>query len=723
MTQDSRFSKRQPPSSPAQPRGTGRPPAVQPWRSPDALPVTPPALPQPPRPQPDRQLYTQVSPPPRTPAPPVVRVPAPTRDRPRRPPQSPPPAAPPTPPVPAKATKKARFIIGWQVWVMLSLATVLGAGGLGAALLFKLPALPNCPSIFWPTASASLRVYCAQLAANKKTVDDLLEAIELVNGLPENHPMHGEVNRYTETWADEILNLAQDSFHRGDLEGAIAIARRIPMGTAARDLVAERVSQWREVWAEGETIYAKAETAMLDQDLRLAFSLATQLLDVPNRYWQTTKYEELGDLITAAREDGNRLGQIQRLARRGGLSNLLQAIEMAQEVQRISPAYPAAQRLIARLGQDMLTLAEAALDREDFAAAMEIVEQVPEIDALQPELQDFRTLAQARAQSWLGGTADLESAVSQAQRIRRDRPLYGRAQSLIGRWQLEIRDVVQLNQARRLANLDTLPDLRAAIAEARQVPSSNPRGDEAQTLIQQWTTQIETVEDRPIVDQATAVAGAGDLTAAIALARQVRSGRALYAEAQEQIQGWTRQLQRNEDMPILNEARRLASFGNLGQAIGTADQIQSGRVLHADAQADIRLWRGQLQARASLQEAQRVAASGTPNALLSGIRLASQVPDNTDSYAEADRFIAQWSQGVLQSAQVLAGYDLDGAIALLAQLPRHPATAATAQQQLAAWRQARTPQSLPTLPPSASTAPVPESPMPSTNNEADPDKN
>lgn len=719
MTQDSRFSKRQPPSSPAQPRGARRPPAVQPWRSPDAPPVTPPALPQPPRPQPERPLYTQVSPP-RTPAPPVVRVPAP-RDRPRRP--TPPPAVPKTPSVPTKTPKKARFTIGWQVWVMLSLAMVFGAGGLGAALLFKIPALPNCPSIFWPTASASLRVYCAQLAANKKTVDDLLEAIELVNGLPENHPMRLEVNRYTETWADEILDLAQDSFHRGDLEGAIAIARRIPTGTAASTLVAERISQWREVWAEGETIYAKAETAMLDQDLRLAFSLATQLLDVPNRYWQTTKYEELGDLITAAREDGNRLGQIQRLARRGGLSNLLQAIEMAQEVQRISPAYPAAQRLIASLGQDMLTLAEAALDREDFSAAMEIVEQVPEIEALQPELQDFRTLAQARAQSWLGGTADLEAAISQAQRIRRDRPLYGRAQSLIGRWQLEIRDVVQLNQARRLANLGTLPDLRAAIAEARQVPSRNPRGDEAQALIQQWTTRIETVEDRPIIDQATAVAGAGDLPSAIALARQVASGRALYAEAQEQIQGWTRQIQRNEDMPILNEARRLASFGNLGQAIGTAEQIQSGRVLYADAQADIRLWRGQLQARATLQDAQRVAASGTPNALLSGIRLASQVPDNTDSYVEADRLVAQWSQGVLQSAQVLAGYDLEGAIALLEQLPRHPATAATAQQQLAAWRQARTPQSLPTIPSSPSTEPALESPPPSPSNEGDPDKN
>lgn len=611
---------------------------------------------------------------------------------------------------PRRRFRGARFLSSWHLWVTLSLAAILGTGGLAAALLFKIPALPNCPEIFWPTASASLRLYCGQLAANKKTVDDLLEAIELVNQLPENHPMRAEVDRSIETWASEILELAEDTFHKGDLEGAIAIARRIPNGTAARDEIAERTDYWRTVWKEAEEIFAEAEEALLDQNPREAFTIGMRLLEVDNRYWNTTKHQELSDLITASREDGNRLGQIRQLARRGGLDNILQAIAMAEEIKRISPVYPAAQRLIASLGEEMLELAEDALRREDFAGAMDIVEQIPDSANLQPEIQDFTILARAQAQAWEGGIGDLDAAIAQAQRIRRNRPLYGRAQALISRWQVEIRDVAQLNQARQLAALGTLTDLRAAIAEARQVPSSNPRGDEAQELVRQWTTRIETIEDRPLLDQAQALAGSGDLRTAISIANQISEGRALHDTAQEQIQSWTRQIQRAEDQPLLDQAQRLAAVGDLGQAIAIAEQIQPGRVLHEEAQSRAQSWRAQVTGQTRLQEAQIAASPGTSEARIAGIRIATSVPSNTPSRADADRLIAYWSQEILQNARTIANYNLDAAIALLQQLPANTPASAAAQQQLAAWQQLRNasiPSELNTLP--ASPGPTSES--------------
>jgi len=631
----------------------------------------------------------------------------------RTPPPPPPPVvSEPEPALPARRSRSlGRILATWQFWVILSTMSIASVGGLAAAILFKIPALPNCPSIFWPTASASLRIYCAQLAANKQTVDDLLEAITLVNELPQSHPMRSEVDRSVEQWATDILGLAEERFHRGDLEGAIAITRRIPEGTAAKEEVTERVGRWREVWAEGEKIFAEAETALLDQDPRLAFELAVQLLEVDNRYWQTTKYEELSDLITAFREDGQRLGQIRRMARRGGLENLLKAIEMAQEIKRISPAYPMAQRLIASLGQDMLDLAEEALRRQNFAEAMQIVEQIPDIPSLKPEIQDFSTLAQAQAQSWAGGTSDLEAAITQAQRIRSDRPLYGRAQALISRWQAEMRDVAQLNQARQLADLGTLQDLRAAIATARAVPASNPRGDEARDLIRQWTTRIETTEDQPILQQADAIAGLGDLQGAISVAQQISQGRALHGQAQERIQTWTAQIQRSQDQPLLDRARQLAASGDLAQAIAVANQIEQGRVLYDDAQRDIRGWRTQVNAQASLQEAYRVASAGTAESYLSAIRIASEIPANTSARQEADRMVGVWSQGVLQSAQTIAGYDLEGAIALLERLPSDGPIAATVQQQLASWRQLRIPEEPLELEP----APLEPSPIVETN--------
>ncbi|MFM6255829.1 MAG: chromosome segregation ATPase, partial [Dolichospermum sp.] len=81
-------------------------------------------------------------------------------------------------------------------------------GFLAISMLFKLPSAPNCPQIFWPLASASVRVHCARLAASKQTVNDLLQAIALVKQLPENHPLREEINRFLEQWSRDILQLA-----------------------------------------------------------------------------------------------------------------------------------------------------------------------------------------------------------------------------------------------------------------------------------------------------------------------------------------------------------------------------------------------------------------------------------------------------------------------------------------------------------------------------------
>ena len=76
----------------------------------------------------------------------------------------------------------------WVVWAA-GLTLIPGSMGfLALSMLFKLPTAPNCPQIFWPLASASVRLHCAQLAASKQTINDFLQAITLVKQLPENHP-------------------------------------------------------------------------------------------------------------------------------------------------------------------------------------------------------------------------------------------------------------------------------------------------------------------------------------------------------------------------------------------------------------------------------------------------------------------------------------------------------------------------------------------------------
>lgn len=629
----------------------------------------------------------------------------------------------------------------WQLWAIVSILTFSGVGALSAIVLLKLPALPNCPSMFLPTASASLRLYCAQVAAQKRTVNDLLKAIDLVAQLPQDHPLRPEIDRSIEEWSREILTLAEESFHAGQLDKAIETAHKIPSGTSAQKLVDKQIEQWQTVWSRAEGIYKEAEDALREQKIRQAFLAASRLLDVGNTYWETTKYRELSELITTTRDDSNKIDRAKGLAERGGVDNVLAAMKLIEGIQPKSYLYAKAQQMVVKLGRDLLDLAEAALEQRNFDRAIDITRQIPDKAGLQAEIQDFSMLAEAQAHAWNGTVTDIESAIVSAQRIRRDRPLYGKAQSWISRWQLEIKDVTILDRAKQIANPNTADDLRAAIAEARQIPLDNPRGKEAQTQIEKWTAQIETIEDQPyldraeqlasgadipslqaaineasqihsgralygkaqdriqewrervdryqdqpILDQARQLANSGDLSGAIQTAEQISSGRSLYREAQNSIQDWRDQQESLEDQPLLEQARQLANQSRYGEAVAVAQRISSGRNLYEQAQAEIERWSGQLQGEDRMQQAYDAANVGTSSMLVSAIRIANSIPAGNPARANADRMIDQWSQQLLQRAESQATYNLQGAIDLARSIPSSSSVYAAAQEQIQTWQ-------------------------------------
>jgi hypothetical protein len=521
----------------------------------------------------------------------------------------------------------------WVLWTVL-LALVPGSiGFISMAMLLKLPSAPNCPSIFWPLASASVRLHCAHLAASKQTVNDLLQAIGLVKQLPENHPLRGEINRNLEEWSRSILQLADQSFQSGKLDEAIATARKIPQDLSADKLVDDQITKWQSIWSKGENIYQKAEEELRQQHWQSAFMLAAKLVRIDNKYWQTAKYEQLNRLIVSAREDGEKLAKANGLSQNGGVNNLLQAIKIAESIAQDSYVYQKAQATIPVFGQKMLALAQKKLDGRDADEALEIVDKIPASTGLRLEIEDFTAIADAQRNAWLGTVSGLETAIAQAQQIDPSRPVYDKAQKLIARWQLEIEDVANLEKARTLASQGTVSDLNAAIAQARLIPVNNPRGSEARQEMGRWRAQAETIEDRPYLERAEQISFIEDvnsLQAAIAEASQIRNGRALYPEARRKIRTWTAKIQRIEDQPYLDQARDIARTGDLASAIRAAEQIaSSGRALSGEAQASIDDWRGQIRARENWRKAREVALVGTPEALSEAIQLADRVPSRS----------------------------------------------------------------------------------------------
>ena len=601
-----------------------------------------------------------------------------------------------------------RWTKNWVVWAAVLTLIPGSMGFLALSMLFKLPSAPNCPQIFWPLASASVRLHCAQLAASKQTINDLLQAITLVKQLPENHPVRGEINRLLEEWSRDVLKLADQSFQGGNLEEAIATARKIPPDVKVSELVEEQIQKWQTIWSKAEGIYQEAEQELRQRHWQSAFMLTARLLRVNNKYWASTKYDQLNNIIVTAREDGDKLYKAENLAKNRGVDSLLKAIKLAETIKPDSYLYQKAQELIAGFARKMLKLAQAKMKERNADQALEIARKIPPIPELQAEVDDFMVLGEAQRSAFIGTAAGLETAISQAQQIDASRDVYNEAQQLIARWQLEIQDVSRLEKARNLASQGTVNDLTAAISEVELIPGNNPRGTEARQEIGRWRGQVESIEDRPYLDRAEQIATNEDVSSlqtAIAELNQIRSGRALYPEARKKIRLWTAKIERIQDQPYLDQAKALADTGNLTTAISEAQKIaSSGRALSSEAQSSIDTWQDQIRAKESWQKAKQVAITGTPEALVQAIKLANRVSNRNTLRLDVNIAIDQWSQQLLQMARSQSEVDVAKAIDTAKLIPRGSGAYTDAQEQIRTWRQLMIPKS----PPSPSVESTPE---------------
>ena len=578
-----------------------------------------------------------------------------------------------------------------MVWAFVLVSALGGVAGASAVSLLRIPNLPNCRAIFWPLASAATRLQCADAYADQGSVDSLLAAISLVEALPANHPLRSDINDRVELWADEVLHIADQTFNQGELDSAIAIAEKIPADTAAAQQVSDRIRGWRAIWEQAESIFRKAEDHLRASQFREAFSAAIQLRSVDNEFWANQRYDELTSLISRTREEVNLLANAERIADRGTVEDILEALQQVAAIAPESYVYAEAQTVLKAISSDLLDLAEAALANQDGTEALRILGKIPPEARLEQEVADFRTLADAYELTWGGTTAGYEAAIVRLQSIGSDRPLYvyAKAQALRREWQWELEGVAQLNWAQQVARSGTVESLRAAIVEAEEVAPDNPRWDQAQTQIEQWRRAIALIEDQPFIDRAKLTALGGDrasLQGAITEAEQVPGSSALYGEAQDLIADWRWQIQRLDNQPMLTQAQQLADNGQLNQAVAVASQIPPNQALYDEAQTAIAGWQSQQSGRESYQQALLVANSGTTRALVEAIDLALEVPEASPDWTLARQAANQWSWDLLSVAESTATRNLDEAIAVASQIPPRTDAYAEAQLRIRDWQ-------------------------------------
>ncbi|MDJ0519423.1 MAG: DUF3824 domain-containing protein [Trichodesmium sp. MO_231.B1] len=551
-----------------------------------------------------------------------------------------------------QAKKGTKNYWGWQL-IWWSIAASFGITG-GAALMWLLvnPPQPNCKQIS-PLSADGKRLYCAHQAAESRDLEQLEKALALVQSWPEEHPLYQLGQQMTGEWTKLIISVAYQKIREGNLQVALETVAKIPKNSPAYPRVEEAVAGWKKQWAEGQSLYDKAQAALkaMDWNKTSAYSLAMSKLD--NVHWHTTKYRELLERIILEKKGWQILKDARYLIYRKTVDEYGEAIALAKKIDPSLYIREKAEQDIQKWGRTLIEIATKRIEAKDLKGAITAIEYIPSEHKLKKEAEDLILLGHAQAATWnksmggsqianmvalmegkaaaakitsaspyypqaqtqikqlqqqldnlthiqlanaiagLGQPAALQLAIDQAQMVGLKQPRRIQAQTLIAKWRkdiLKIQDRPYVALAKQLAKQETVDSYNLAIKQASYVALERPLRIEAQTLIAEWNKRVQIIEDSPFLAEARALAKEGKLGKAIDVAYEIEKGRALYEEAQDEIYKWNTELQIAQDRPILNQAYGLAKQGSLTAAINTASQIGYGRALYYEAQNSISRW-------------------------------------------------------------------------------------------------------------------------------------
>lgn len=350
-----------------------------------------------------------------------------------------------------------------------------------------------------------------------------------------------QISAEKQSW--QKLQQAKDlaaSKYPEDLAAAINKANQVDSSSYVKPKAEASIKQW------SQTLLEIAQANLQDHNWQAAIAAAEK---IPS---DSAAYGKAKDLL--------QLGEAETLAQKNQWGAYIHAWALAEQIQPEKPLHGQARQEMAQW---------------------------------ETQIQNISQLKLARAIASLDQTFAYQLAIDQAQMVQLDQPRRIEAQTLIADWQNQIEQFEDrhfLARARQLATEGSLEQLKAAIAQASKIALGRALRLDAQTLIAQWQNQIQTIQDQPILNRALQLADQGQLEAAIQTADQISPGRSLYSEAQTAVSRWVAQIQTTKDRPLLAQAAALANQGRLTEAIALAAEIGSGRALYYEAQDNIDRW-------------------------------------------------------------------------------------------------------------------------------------
>jgi hypothetical protein len=182
----------------------------------------------------------------------------------------------------------------------------------------------------------------------------------------------------------------------------------------------------------------------------------------------------------------------------GSASSFNKAVKVARSIPATDPLYPQAQQDIERWSLTILDIANGRAARGDFQGAIGAAKLMPDINKqaynqsqeaiaqwqeLSKEQQiNVALLSAAKAEIKRGDASSYSKAIQKANQIKSNQPKYEEAQRLIGEWSETIFKIAQLRSSQG--------KLKEAVQAASLVPSGTKSYQPAQKAIANWKTKL-----------------------------------------------------------------------------------------------------------------------------------------------------------------------------------------------------------------------------------------
>jgi hypothetical protein len=567
----------------------------------------------------------------------------------------------------------------WSAFWTVLAAMVGGTGITSYLLLIAVPPTPSCQGVL-PVSTDGERLYCAQVGADTKEIPKLRAAVDLVKGWTDRHPLYGESQRLLKVWSEDLTQLGRKQLNDGKIEQAIATLKIVPVSSPVYDLTQATISKWSLQAQDSAAIDAKFERSMKTGDWNQSFVILQQVQQMRGAYWNSYKHDQMASKLAQERDGWDKLQEakdaleskedddyntrakrIELAVKASGQKDrdkvieiplpdrpepILNAMQLANQIDRTTYVYQEGQNLRSKWSKHLVQLSVGLYKSQNFNAAIEIAQKVPQDVSIYQEAQDWVKLNQAHVWAGKRHVLALMDAVAQVKKIPKTSSIYTLARTKQSNWQGMLKQQTQLQWAKTIASFQQPATLALAIATAKQVPAQSDVGQTIQSEISTWSRQIETIDNRVILAKARQIVNNGEsltnLKAAVRLAGKITKDRPLGEEITAVVAEWTEKIQTIEDRPILATAMALANKGDLSQAITVANRIARGRALYQNAQAEVRYWAVELQEIVDRQTLERAISIYRQGNISQAIDLATTIGRRSPIYSDARSYVADW---------------------------------------------------------------------------------